>query len=452
MDIQLEKQSEAYGVLKVKVTEADYHPEFNKQLKAYGKKVNLKGFRPGKVPASLIKKMYGKELLQEVFNKAVSENLQKYLKENEVKHLFYPYYKGEPVTPEELQGGIEELNLEFEMCLTPEFSYELNKKQKVKSYDLEISDADVEKTVNKLKESYPKVSQVEEIAEEDYVKGVFKQVDGEFEKDTLLPIATMVKEEAKEQFVGKKKGEKIEFTLEEVIIDAGKVKNLFGIELEEAENLKGKFELEVTEITRNEPAQLDQDFFDMVLGKDVAKDETEFTEKLKEQLKKNNENGLESLLNKRIREKLLNKIEFELPEELLKKFLKDSFKEESTEEQVEEQYPKFLEEVKWNVISTRLFDDAELKVEEADIRSKAKELIQSSFMGYGMAQQFDDEMLDGFVDNYLRHENGKNYEQVYNTIFNEKIAEYVSGKIKVEKESVDLEKLEEVFKEEFGQN
>ena len=75
MNITRENNDELNAVIKLTIAKEDYEPKVAEVLKSYQKKANMPGFRPGKVPAGLVKKMYGKAVMADEINKLVSENL-----------------------------------------------------------------------------------------------------------------------------------------------------------------------------------------------------------------------------------------------------------------------------------------------------------------------------------------------------------------------------------------
>ncbi|MEQ9166792.1 MAG: trigger factor family protein, partial [Fulvivirga sp.] len=80
MDISLDKKNSTEASIKVKLNEADYQPHVEEKVKEYAKKASIKGFRPGKVPVGLIKKMYGKSIIVEEINNLLSSSLSNYIK------------------------------------------------------------------------------------------------------------------------------------------------------------------------------------------------------------------------------------------------------------------------------------------------------------------------------------------------------------------------------------
>ncbi|WP_020533922.1 trigger factor [Flexithrix dorotheae] len=446
MEIAVDKKEKAYGLINLKLEESDYLPEFNKKIKEYSQKANIKGFRPGKVPAGMIKKMYGKGLKVEIINQQVYQKLNEYIKEEELPILFSPLLKGEALSEEEITSG-NSFDFEFEVFLEPEIELPIDESFKVKSYSVEVSDEDLKETLDNLKNSYPEVSQVEEIAEGDFVKATFKAVEGEFEKETVLPLK-QVEEEVRKTFIGKKKEEDVKFDLKKAFPEANTVKLLFGIDEKEAEELSGEFSMTILEITRNADPEMNEEFFKKILGEEEAKDittEAEFEDALKEKLAEVNKPAAESLTSKLIRDGLTEKVSVDMPEEFLKKTFKMTNEEGLTDEQVEEKFPEFKEAVKWRVIGNKVFKDADLKVEPEEIKAQAAINIKQQFMGYNIP--LEEGQMDEFVNNYLSYENGRNYDQVFEQVFQEKVLDQIKSKISFEEETVTIKKLNELLQE-----
>src|SRR5688572_2375033 len=85
MEVLLEKSSPTLASLKVTLTKEDYQPKVDKTIKDYSKRVNLKGFRPGKVPSHVIQRMYGKSILVDEVNNILSNAVSNYIRENKLQ-------------------------------------------------------------------------------------------------------------------------------------------------------------------------------------------------------------------------------------------------------------------------------------------------------------------------------------------------------------------------------
>src|SRR5574344_70591 len=91
MNVSFDKNNDAVsGILKLEIVKADYAEQLDKDLRSIRQKANVPGFRKGMVPLGMIKKMFGKQALVEVVNKLISENLFKYIRENDLHVLGEP--------------------------------------------------------------------------------------------------------------------------------------------------------------------------------------------------------------------------------------------------------------------------------------------------------------------------------------------------------------------------
>ena len=156
------------AVVTITIEPADYQEEVAKQLKQVRQKAQMPGFRPGMVPAGLVKKMYGKGILADVLNKLVGENLQKHIEDNKLAIL------GDPL-PNDEQGKIDldhedTFTFAFDIAVAPEFDAKLNGKNKLPEYTIEAT----EEMVNKQIEAY--TSRFGEYIPEDKEKGTKAEV------------------------------------------------------------------------------------------------------------------------------------------------------------------------------------------------------------------------------------------------------------------------------------
>lgn len=124
MDISFENVDGVNGLLTIKMGKADYEEQVEKTLKDYCKKAKMPGFRPGKVPMSIVKKQFGNEAKAEEINKILSGKLYDYIKENKINML------GEPLVHEGQQApdfaNQEDFEFVFDIAVAPEFKVELN--------------------------------------------------------------------------------------------------------------------------------------------------------------------------------------------------------------------------------------------------------------------------------------------------------------------------------------
>ena len=444
MDITLEKASDTNASLKITLTPADYKPEVEKKLKDYGRKVQLKGFRPGHVPASLVQKMYGKSILVDEINSMLSKTVSQYIRDNKLQVV------GDPVPNREEADAIDwdnqsDFAFSYTLGLASEFDIDFSDLPSVPQYEIQAGDAEVTSTIADLQQRFHNHAHGEEIGEDDTVYGELKQVnvaEGEtgFSAKTALPMNKMA-DDAKGQFVGKKKGDVVTFVLEQAFPDEKARANATGVKSEEAANLTGEFSFEVDDITRHEPAELNQEFFDKVLGAGAVEDEEQFRTKVAEVIRGNYTRESAQLLRLDIEKMLIDSTPILLPDEFLKNWLLEVNEGKFTPEQIDEQYNDFTKSVKLQLIKNKIAEKADIKVEFDEVLAATREMVREQF---GFANSEDEEMnktIDRIARNYLMDEknNGQNYTGTFNRVYDDKIIEYAKTQLTIVAQDVTVD-------------
>lgn len=149
------KQIDALNLeLTLTVEAADYAPVQKKKLADRRKTADFKGFRKGNVPASLIQKVYGEQILFESVNYVVYEQLEKYISDEKLHIL------GEPLAsekqPEVVWNDGNDFTFIFDLALTPEVDVEVAKDDVVNKYNIGITVKDKEQMAKNLKDYYAK--------------------------------------------------------------------------------------------------------------------------------------------------------------------------------------------------------------------------------------------------------------------------------------------------------
>ncbi len=436
MEIVLDKKDTTNASIKIKLNEADYQPKVTEKLKEYGKKAAIKGFRPGKVPPSLLKKMFGKSILIEEINTLLSNSVTNYIKENELPIV------GDPLPGRDDADKIDwdnqkEFEFSYEVGLISDFDYDLSALS-VQKYEVDVNDEQVEQTISNLQKRYGQYTHPDEVQEEDFVIGNLKADAGDFTKEGVYLSVNRVKPEYQPLFVGKKKGDTITFDLQNTLEKPEYVGFLTGVAKEEAEKLTGDYTLTVTDIERMQPAELNEELFGKVLGPGVATDEATFRDKIRSNMVDIYRKDADGLLIKQIRDQLVENTAIELPDAFLKRWLLTANKD-VTPEQVEKEFDAFLKELKWDVIKNRIAKDAGIKVEHADVMSRTRDMIREQF---GMSTfDEDDDRFDTIADSFLKGEKGKNYMNVFNQVYADKVTAYILEQVHPEPKKVTADEL-----------
>src|SRR5690606_5427379 len=216
--------------------------------------------------------------------------------------------------------------------------------------------------------------------------------------------------------------------------------------LTEEEASAGKFILKVNTISRTEPAELNQELFDRVFGKDVATDEKAFTDKIRETIAENYKRETDHFLDHQIEDYFVTHTDINLPDEFLKTWLKTTSEGQITDEVLESEFRDYVRGLKWDLIKNKIADDNAIKVESDEVREKAKDLIISQFGGQAFAEQLKDK-LDAIADNYLANENGQNFMRLFNQLRSEKIMKHIRDHISIDEKVVSLDEFKKIVAE-----
>jgi len=438
------------AIVTLSIVKADYTEQVDKKLRETRKKANIPGFRPGMVPAGLIKKMYGKQMVAEEINKMVSDSLYNYIRENDVNVL------GEPLPNVTEQKVIdfdtqEDFEFVFDLGIAPEFDVELTKKDKVKFYTITVSDEMIENQVKSYTGRYGKYIQEEVVEEKDMLKGeLLEMADGKVNEsglkvtDATLTAAYMKDDAQKALFVGAKKGEVITFNPKKAFENETEISSMLKISKEAAQEITSDFQLKIESITRYHESLIDQELFDKVYGEGIVKTEEEFRAKIKENIQENLAADSEYKFGVDAQKMLVEKYnDLAFPDAFLKRWVLSS-NENITPETLEEDFPKMIENLKWQLIKNKLEKANDVKVEKEDIDSYARKMAKAQFAQYGMIGM-DDEIIANYAKDMMKKE--ETFRNIMDKVSEEKVLAAVKEAVKLENKEITIEEFNKMFDE-----
>lgn len=440
MEITIDKHSSNQASIKIKLEEADYQPKVDAKVKDYAKKANIKGFRPGKAPITMVKNLYGTSVLVDEINNILSTSLNDYIKNQEFKLL------GDPLPVIEDADQIDwkrqkEFAFEYKIGFLDKIEVKVDDSIQVSDYVLELNEKEVNDAIENLRRQYGKMTNPEVSQENDFLYGDLKSTDGSFEKTLSLPLSK-IEEESLEQFIGLEKGAEIAFDPSKAIKeDLGQVLDLSD---DEAKDISGEYTFTVQNINRTEDAELNQEFFDKVFGPDQVTTEEEFFNKTKEILQGNYNKEAKVYTDEKIKDALVEHAQIELPEEFLKEWLSRTNEGKITEEDIEKEFPLYSKQMTWTLISNHIAENNEIKAEHEEVLEKTREMIREQFASSGMGSQMEDSM-GMFVENYLQGKEGQNYMQMLTSVQNEKVLDFVKEKISLSEERISIEEFKKLL-------
>ena len=450
MNVSLQNIDKVSALLTVKLEKADYQEKVDKSLKKLRQKAQVPGFRPGMVPMSLVKKMYGKSVIAEEVNKALSEAVYKYIQDNNVSIL------GEPLPNEDKQPDIdfdtmEEFEFLFDIALAPEFKAEVSTKDKVDYYLIDVTEDMVNNQVKAYTQRNGKYEQVDVYEDNDMLKGLLAELDEngntkeggiQVEAAVMMP-SYMKNDEQKAIFANAKVNDVLVFNPYTAWDgNATELSSLLKIDKEEAAEMKSNFSYQVEEVTRFVAGELTQEIFDQVCGKDVVKTEEEFRAKVKEVIANQFVADTDYKFLIDARKMLMEKVgKLEFPDALLKRIMRMN-NQDKDEKFVEDNYDKSIEELTWHLIKEQLVKANDIKVEQEDVVNMAKEATRAQFAQYGMMSVPED-LLENYAKEMLKKK--ESVEGLVNRVVETKLASALKSQVTLENKTISEEEFNKMF-------
>lgn len=445
MNITLDQATPTDGVIRIKLAETDYLPKVEEKIREYSRKMNIKGFRQGKVPAGVVRKMYGRSILVEEVNHMLSHSVSDYIKEKKLKVL------GDPMPNQEKARLIDwevqkDFEFEFQIGLVEDFSIELSKKANVKSYTIEVDQKVIDEAVADMKRRFGNITNPEVSGASDNLFGEAADAAG-VKKSSYIQIEKLNKAEQK-KFIGLKKDDEVTFDVEKLSSDPAVLSQAVNSTEEESKDLKGTYTLKVSTISHMDPAEMNQELFDKVFGKDVVKSEEEFLTKIRATISENYQRESNHLLEHEIQHYFVDHTKINMPDTFLKTWLKTSGDGKITDEVIGKEFDAYKDGLKWDLIKNKIADDHKINIESAEVRQRAKLLIAQQFGGAAIMDQLGDK-FDSIADNYLSGQDGKgeNFMRLYQQIRHEKIMTVVKEHITLSEKKVSLDEFKKAAAE-----
>ena len=390
MNITKESIDALNAVVKIEISEADYSTKVAEVLKDYSKKANIPGFRKGHVPFGMVKKQYGKSIMIDEVNKLIQDSLNKFLTEEKLDILGNPL----PKMKEDFSWDKKDYLFEFELGLAPEFDVNLDAKKKVTQYDIVADDKLINKEVENLQQRFGKMSAKDVIAEGVNITGTFVNEEKEIEKKSSFVLEDIKGKSNQKKFIGQRVNDVVELKTKGLFADEHKLMGATGLTHDEVHGLNIPLTFTVEDITFTEKADLDQEFFDKIFGKDIVKTVSELKEKIKEDSENQFQSQADQQLLNAITEYFIDNTKFDLPASFLKKWLAVAGENPLTDEQASEEFNKSEKGLRYQLIEGKIIKDNNLQVTYEELKDYAKGFIKNQMAQYGNMNPEEKELED----------------------------------------------------------
>ena len=331
--------------------------------------VNLKGFRPGKVPKEVLKRQFGKAVFGEVLDKVLKETSTKALEENKIKPA------GQPKLDLKTYGEGKELEYVLSITELPKVDTKLLEGIKFDEYSVKIDESETDTRIKEIAKNQPnfKDTKPETKAKEgdlvaiDYNATVdgneFKGSEG---KNTQLTLGKdLFLKGFDKQLIGLKKDD-------EKIVEATLPENFPEKELI---NKKALFNCKILSIKQAEEVKIDDDFAKNLGAKDLKDLKSLITKQINDEFK----NSLDQLSKNQIL-KEIEKIKIEeLPQNLIEeevKILSQGMQEEEIKKNKKSLEEKAKIRIKTGLILNEFGEKNQIKVNETEIQNEVQKQLR----------------------------------------------------------------------------
>ena len=440
MNITREQREGGLSILKVVVGEADYGQAVEKQLRDYKRKANVPGFRPGMVPMGIVKKMYGKHVVAEQSYHLASTSVFEYLQKENID------YVGD-IIPSEEQGEFDfenktEFEFVFEIGEAPKIELELSAKDKITYNSIKVDEKMHNDYRSNYLRRYGRLVDVEKVEKDEALNVTLDNGDMRIE-EAYVGLISMTEEE-RAPWIGKEVGYKTTVNINELYKKPEQRAAILSVKEEELESIKAEFELEITKIRRFSDPELNEEFFKMAFPAGNVNSEEELDKFIDEEITRELKRECDFMFVNQMRKFIIEKAGLQMPEEFLKRWLYVINEGKFSREEIEKDFPAFINMFTWNYFQKHFITEGELKVTPEEAKAEAISFAQMQFAQYGMPSAPAD-MLENFAKQIM--DNKEQLQKIYEKLFEEKVVEYLRGKVKVTEKAISADEFAKLAQE-----
>ena len=420
----------------LELSKEDYAEKKKKELNKFRRDADIKGFRKGMAPMSLVEKIHGHSALVEAINTLISENLNKYIQDNNLAIIGEPLPNEEQEAKNDWTNG-EDFKFVFDIALAPKVELALSAEDKIPYYEVTISaKAKAEYKANLLKQ-FGKLDNTDIVKDEDFVIADFVQGEKTVES-TYISLKSIEDQAVKDMFIGKKVGDTFDIDVVASFPNEVDRAAMLKMKKEELAELSPVFTLTIKEIKNFVDAKLGKELYTQIFGEGVVNNAEEFEAKMVEKMKEEFKQEVDYRFMLDAREYLMKKADIKLPEEFMKKWLFNANEGKFTMEQIEAEFPMFAKDFAWQTIAQFIKKEQNIEITKEAVMEQARKFAAYQFAMYGISN-IPQEHIDKYAETLLTKENEGR--RIYEKVEEELVLNYVRSVVTLEKSKIASDKL-----------
>lgn len=445
MNITKESIDNLNARVTIKLEPADYQPRVDKMLKEHARKANMPGFRPGKVPVGVVKKMYGPSVLVDEVNKMLGDKLYEYIGNEKLEILGNPL-PSEAVQPKADWENPADMEFTYDLGLAPKIELELGNKFKFDQFVIEATEKDIETSLENISKRSGEMVEHDTVADNDLVRVQWVELedDGSIKEGGVMNGSSIsldnLKDEVKKPLIGKKLEDSLTVKFRDFSTSEADMAAMLAVSKEELPSVNENFKITIEKIQRLKPAELNEETFKKMYPDGSVTNLDEMKEKIKTDYAAYFKQESDRKLKNDIVLDLIKNTKIELPDEFLKRWLMTVGEKKPSREQIEEEYPNYKDGLKWQLIENKIIRDNDIKVSQEELKEGIKAQLLQQFAHYGM-QQADDEMMNEMVEKFMQRE--EEVRKVNDQLYDNKVMEFFKSQATLKEKKTTSEKFYE---------
>ena len=450
MNITKETIDELNARVTIKLAPADYQPLVEKTLKEHARKAKMPGFRPGKVPVGVVKKMYGPSVLVDEVNKMLGNKLYEFIGNEKIDILGNPL-PSESVEPKADWENPAEMEFTYDLGLAPKIDLELGKNFKFEQYVIEATDKDIENSLENISKRSGQMVEHDTIADNDLVRVQWVELneDGTIKEGGVLNVSSIsldnLTEDVKKPLIGAKLGDVIKVNFRDFSSNETDMAAMLAVSKAHLETVNDLFKITIEKIQRLTPAELNEELFKKMYPDGSVTSLDELKAKIKQDYADYFVKESDRKLKNDMVLSLLKNTKIELPDEFLKRWLLTIGEKKASKEEVDQEYPNYRDGLKWQLIENKIIRENDIKVSHDELKDGVRDQLRQQFAYYGM-QQADDEMMEDMVQKFMQRQ--EEVKKINDQLYDQKVMEFFKDKATLSESKTTSEKFYEMLAKE----
>ena len=438
MKVSQKKVDEQNLTVTIAIAKDDWAEPRKKKLNEFRRTADIKGFRKGMAPMSLVERIHGGAALADVINNLVSGQLQEFIESKKLDII------GEPLPSEKEEkndwDNPDTFSFSFDIALAPKVEVSVSAEDKIVYYQVNATAKALKDYKASLLKQYGSLETGKAAKADDFVIADFAAGERKVES-AYVALRSIQDEEIKKSFVGLKAGDTREVDIVKTFSNEADRAAMFKVKKEELAELPAEWTMTVKEVKTFVDAKPVQATFDQIFGEGAVKSEEEFDAKVKERLEAEYVQEGDFRFSTDAKEYFIKKAAIALPDAFMKRWIFTANDGKFTREEIEKEYDLFAKDFRWDLIRNKIIKDQKIKTSREDLLAEAKKLAAYQFAMYGM-NSVPEETLLQFAERTLSDE--QQARRIFEKVQDDHALAYIRNTVTLETKKVSIEKMREL--------